>query len=729
MSKTTLNMDKHANTDSQWAAIEGSGPGHPRIGFDIQRRLLQALLILCVLTSLALLLVLGIVQWRDLHTQAFLAAERATVVAKEHADKVFELDTSLTGRVGDLLAGMNDDDIHARQHMIHLKLRQMIAGLPQITAVAVIGKNGDVLAHSRDYPFPPLSVADREYFIALKQGKQESISSVVVGRQMQRQVFTDGVARRAENGSFLGVILVSLDPGYFLSFYQEMLPGEMHQSLSLVREDGAILVRYPKMVNDVPNVSASSPLMRGIGANALAGTTTGISPLDGERKIISYRRVANHDVYVVSARSLSHIWRAWLSYMVLAGALLLVPGSILCGIIIFAIRRVKDQKIAWQYWRRELALRHKVESDLRESQKFEALGKLLGRVAHDFNNCLMVVTTGIQIIRLKRVPGVEKQLEAIERSIKSGEQLTRQLLGVSRRQPLKPEIFSLQMKIPEWQLLLFNPIGAARCYVDVDTETWPVCVDAVEMQLALINILLNARDASPPDGSITLRTENILRRSAGPRQGYFVCISITDQGCGMSEETRKQAFDPLFTTKEAGKGTGLGLSQVENFAKAAGGYAEIESAVGIGTKVSIYLPAAESAMLAERDEGSLVAAAPPLKPLSILLVEDNTDVADGIVTLLETAGHAVTHLTGAADAEDFLSQRQPDVVISDIHMPGGITGIELAKKLNLRFPALPVILISGYAEDLQAAIKDGFSVISKPFTLDSINRQLAAKVR
>src|SRR5450830_76568 len=703
----------------------GDGPGHPRVGFELQKRLLQALLILCSLTSLVLLMVLGVVQWRDLHLQASLAAERATIVAKEHADKVFELDTALSGRVEDLLAGMDEDQIRAGQRMIHTKLRRMIAGLPQIISVAVIGKTGEVLVHSRDFPSPPLSVADRDYFIALRQGKQESISSVLVSRQLQKQVFADGVARRGDNGDFLGVILVALDPDYFLSFYQEMLPGEMHQSLSLVREDGNILVRYPKMAGELGKVSATSPFMQGIRINPFAGAAIGMSPLDGEKKIIAYRRVSNHDVYVVSARSLSHIWSEWLSYMALAGALLLVPGIILCGLIIFAIRRVKDQKIAWQHWRQELALRHKVESDLRESQKFEALGKLLGRVAHDFNNCLMVVTTGIQIIRLKRVPGVEKQLEAIERSVKSGEQLTRQLLGVSRRQPLKPEVFTLQLKIPEWQLLLFNSIGAARCRADVDAGTWPVCVDAVEMQLALINILLNARDASTPEGPIRLKTENILKRGAGPSKGYFVCISVTDEGCGMSEETRKQAFDPLFTTKEAGKGTGLGLSQVENFAKAAGGYAEIASRQGVGTTVSIYLPAAEGVMLDRTDTQSTLQ--PPLKALTILLVEDNADVADGIVTLLETAGHTITHLTNAGAAEQFLSRQQVDAVISDIHMPGGITGIELAKKLNLRYPDLPVILISGYAEDLQAAIKEGFRVISKPFTLASINHQLPAQ--
>lgn len=719
-------MNEHIEAVSQAAAeADEIALRNPRIGFEIQRRLLQALLLLSVVISVGLMAVLGVAHWHELHAQAVVSAERAAVVAKEHADKVFELDAALNGRIEDLLAGMSEQHIRADEKGIHTKLRRMIAGLPQVIAVAVIGKDGDLIVHSRDFPAPPMSIADRQDFLAVKAGGEESISPVLVGRQVTQPLFNDSVARRAENGDFLGMILVSLDPAYFLSFYQEMLPDQMHQSLALVRKDGYILVRYPKMTTELAKLPPSSPFMRGVQVNAFGGTMVGDSPLDGDSKIISYRRAANHDVYVASARSLSDVKAAWLKYMALAGALLLVPSALLWGIILFAMRRIKDQKMAWQYWRREFALRNKVQSDLRESQKYQALGKLLGRVAHDFNNCLMVVTTGIQIIRLKRLPGVEKQLDAMERSIKSGEQLTRQLLGVSRRQPLKPEVFSLQEKIPEWQLFLFNAVGAQRCSVYIDPDTWPVCVDMIDMQLALINILVNSRDASASDSRIILKSENVLKRDAERATDYFVCVSITDQGSGMSEETRRQAFDPLFTTKEAGKGTGLGLSQVQNFARAAGGYAEIESRIGVGTTVSIFLPPAEGAQFAPVEEKILPSSA---RALTILLVEDNVDVAEGIVTLLETAGHTITHVVNAESAQQLLLQQRFDVVISDIHMPGGITGIVLAQKLNQQFPQLPVILISGYAEDLQAAVDSGFHVISKPFTLDSINRQLAKQV-
>jgi len=701
-------------------AMDATDISAPRVAFDLQLRLLSALLALCVLTALALLSVLGFVQWRTLNEQAALSAARATVVAKEHADKVFELNAALKGRVEDALVGMSEDRIRAEQRSIHIKLRRMIAGLPQVIAVAVIGKDGDVLAHSRDYPVPQISIADRDYFTALKDGKQESVSPIVVGRRAQQPLFTDGVARRSEDGEFQGIILVSLDPNYFLAFYEEMLPGEMHQSLSLVRQDGAILVRYPKMPGQLAVVPPAAPFFLGIGTDPISGALTGVSPLDGTRKIIAYRRVANHDLYVVSAGSLSHVWNSWLSYMALAAGLLLVPSGLLCGIIIFSIRKVKDQRVAWGHWRHEFTLRHKAESTLRESQKFEALGKLLGRVAHDFNNCLMVVTTGIQIIRLKRIAGVEKQIDAIERAVNGGQQLTRQLLGVSRRQPLKPEIFSLQTRMSEWQTLLLNPIGAERCTVVVEPDTWPVCVDPIELQLALINVLMNARDASPSEGGITLQIGNVLKRDEMQAHDYFVRLAVIDHGIGMSESARRQAFDPLFTTKEAGKGTGLGLSQVQNFARAAGGHVELESTLGVGTTVSIFLPAADEAPQA------LVSAATPVavKPLKLLLVEDNLDVADGIITLLQTAGHTVTHMKNAMDAEQFLLNNQVELVISDIHMPGGITGIALAKRLRLSHPALPVILISGYAEDLQSAMKSGFKVVSKPFSLESINQHL-----
>lgn len=692
----------------------------PRVGFDLQRRLLIALLALSVMISLALLSVLGFVQWRTLHEQAELSAARATVVAKEHADKVFELNAALKGRIEDLLGEMSESAIRANERNIHTKLRRMIAGLPQVVAVGIIGKDGELLVHSREYPSPGTIVSDRDYFKTLKEGKQESVSPVVIGRRALQPVFTDGVARRSESGEFLGIILVSLDPNYFLSFYQEMLPGDMHQSLSLVRQDGALLVRYPRMLGEFSTVPPGAPFFRGIQTNPESGALIGNSPIDGDKKILAYRRVANHDLYVVSAGSLTSVRNAWLSYMALAAALLLVPCGLLCGIIVFAIRKVRDQRVAWGHWRREFSLRHTAESTLRESQKFEALGKLLGRVAHDFNNCLMVVTTGIQIIRLKRIAGVEKQIDAIERAVNGGQQLTRQLLGVSRRQPLKPEIFSLQIRIPEWQILLLNAIGAERCTVEVEPDTWPVCVDPIEMQLALINVLMNARDASPSESRITLQIGNVLKRNDEQTHDYFVRLAIIDHGIGMSESARRQAFDPLFTTKEAGKGTGLGLSQVQNFARAAGGHVELESTLGVGTTVSIFLPAAEGAVQAPEPAATPAA----VMPLMLLLVEDNLDVADGIITLLQTAGHTVTHMKNAMDAEQFLLNNQVELVISDIHMPGGITGIALAKKLQLSHPALPVILISGYAEDLQSAMKSGFKVVSKPFSLESINQHL-----
>lgn len=719
-------MDNLIEPVPQFNTPDDNVLSHPRVGFEVQSRLLRILFLACILTALTLLAVLGVVQWRNLHEEAGLSVERATTIAKEHAEKVFDLDTALIRQVQYSLADMTEEDIHREQRLIHNQLRSMISDLPQIKSVTVIGKNGDVLVHSRDYPATSLSVADREYFITLKQGQKKSISAVVTGRQSKKPVFADSAARRSESGDFLGGIVVSLDPDYFLNFYKEMLPIGQYQSLSLVRTDGDILVRYPKETNEVSKVTLSSPFMRGIRDNPFVGTVTDISPLGGQKKIISYRRLANQDVYVVSARALSYLLSEWIAYIALVGGLLLVPTGILCGIIIFAIRRVRDQKIAWQHWRQELALRHKAESDLLESQKLDALGKLLGRVAHDFNNCLMVVTTGLQIIRLKRIPGLETQLEAIERSVKNGEQLTRQLLGVSRRQPMKPELLSLQAKLPEWQSLLSNAVKPLLCNIEIDSNIWPICVDHVEIQLALINVLLNARDASALDGSITLTTANVHKQRAGPEPDRYVCISVSDKGCGMSDEIRRQAFNPLFTTKEAGKGTGLGLTQVQNFAKVAGGYALIESTEGVGTTVSIFLPVAEEDTPEQSPD--VTEKLRPLRPLNILLVEDNTDVAGGIVALLEADGHSIKHLTNALDAERFLSDKQVDAVISDIHMPGGITGIELAKKFNIRFPELPIILISGYAEDLQVAIDAGFSVISKPFTIDSINRVLAVQV-
>jgi CheY-like chemotaxis protein len=372
----------------------------------------------------------------------------------------------------------------------------------------------------------------------------------------------------------------------------------------------------------------------------------------------------------------------------------------------------------------------------------EALGNLVGSVAHDFNNLLMIVSANVQIARRRGAAGLERELTAIERALKSGQSLTRQLLGVARKQPLRNETILIGRWLPACRELLRASLGAkVSLVIDVRDDVWPILVDVAELELALINLAVNARDAMPNGGRFTVRARNIgFRPGEGfPLAGDFVQLSLEDTGVGMAPDVLARAFEPLYTTKPKGMGTGLGLPQVFAFCERSGGLAAIDSAIGAGTAVHLYLPRAGAAPVAERPAQPRPALARPQHGLRILLVEDNDEVAAGTEALLQMMGHHVTCANdaagalqliestraGSASTDAKLHASQPfDLVISDIHMPGTMNGIDLAETVQAMEPKVPVILVTGYAEELDRARHVDVRVLSKPFDIGLLERML-----
>jgi CheY-like chemotaxis protein len=392
-------------------------------------------------------------------------------------------------------------------------------------------------------------------------------------------------------------------------------------------------------------------------------------------------------------------------------------------------------------------MRRSIESAYRQARKMEALGNLVGSVAHDFNNLLMILSTNVQIARRRGAPGLDRELSAMERALKSGQSLTRQLLGVARKQPLRNETIAIGKWLPACRELLKASLGAKVALdVESDTEVWPIRVDAAELELALINVAVNARDAMPNGGTFSVRADNVqFRHEDGfPIIGEFVQLTLEDTGDGMSPEVLGRAFEPLFTTKSKGMGTGLGLPQVFAFCERAGGVATIDSAVGAGTSVRLYLPRASASATQTPDVPHDTAASDDSAGLRVLLVEDNEEVAAGTEALLSMMNHQVTHIFNADGAIAMLDLARHDtstggalpfdVVLSDIHMPGKLNGIDLAEILQTWTPRVPVILVTGYAEELDRARHVDARVLPKPFDialldslLQSIREDLTAR--
>ena len=320
----------------------------------------------------------------------------------------------------------------------------------------------------------------------------------------------------------------------------------------------------------------------------------------------------------------------------------------------------------------------------------EALGQLTGGIAHDFNNLLMIVSGYAQILQSRLSEQKDMQaVEAIRAAANRGERLTRQLLAFSRRQQLTPVVVDLRQRIGAVRDMLVPSLrGNINLICDIEDKIWPVEVDLGELELALVNIAVNARDAMPDGGTITLSARNVVLKpgsAAGSLAGEFMALAVIDTGSGMPPEVLQRVFEPFYTTKPVGKGTGLGLSQVHGFANQSGGAVTVSSEPGRGTVVTIYLPRSATAEAVNAGDGA--AANGEATHGTVLVVEDSRDVGDVTSALLEQLGYRVVRAENAAEALRHLQQGiGVDLLLSDIVMPGAINGLGLARTLPGALP-------------------------------------------
>ena len=372
--------------------------------------------------------------------------------------------------------------------------------------------------------------------------------------------------------------------------------------------------------------------------------------------------------------------------------------------------------------RRESQLKfEQMQAQLAESQKLDALGQLTGGVAHDFNNLLMIISGSLHTLKqgIGDNPRGQRALTAIEAAAKRGAALTGQLLTFARRQSVNPEPINVAERIDAVRDVLGTGVGGAvALQFDLDRNAWPVVVDVTELETALVNLVINARDAMPAGGVITISTHNDTLREE-TRAGDYVAISVADTGVGIPPDVLSRIFDPFFTTKPVGKGTGLGLSQVHGFAHQAGGTVKVTSEIGQGTKITILLPRNDAGPAVDQSHGVDAGGSG-----TVLLVEDNPDVATVSASLLEQLGFTVRRV---ADAEAALSEIERDgidMVFTDIVMPGKMDGLALARHLKALRPGLPILLATGYS-DAAANVLGDFPILRKPYEIHQLSQAIA----
>ncbi|QAY75393.1 PAS domain-containing sensor histidine kinase [Sphingosinicella sp. BN140058] len=399
----------------------------------------------------------------------------------------------------------------------------------------------------------------------------------------------------------------------------------------------------------------------------------------------------------------------------------------MASVVIDPIFDDDGQHIGFAKVTRDVTERHRAQLELEEtraalqqSQKLQALGELTGGIAHDFNNLMTVIRGSADLLRRGTLSDEKRvrYLDAITETADRAAMLTSHLLAFGRRQALKPEVIDLNVRLDAFGEVLSRTLGGSiQVQLDLAPSLWPVEVDSTQLETALLNAAFNARDAMPNGGAIILATCN-----RADQDGDWVSITLHDTGEGMSEEVLGRVFEPFFTTKPVGKGTGLGLSQIHGFAAQSGGRAEIESTLGEGTTIRLLLPrSGKTGTPAEATPQALQTE----RQLNVLLVEDNDHVREFATALVEDLGHKVVPADGGEAALALLDREPIDLLFTDVVMPG-MSGVELARRARERRRGMPVLLASGYSDEILAGAGAEFHFVHKPYDAQQLGLALMA---
>jgi two-component system NtrC family sensor kinase len=688
-------------------------------------RLLQLMMVASVVLPAVLFVFTSWLSYRHEQAVADDRIERALDIVHEQALKVFQTGERAIAEVEEVIREMPDDAIAGDQQRLHDRLKKIVDAMPQFQAIAVADRNGKVLSSSTLTPVASdVGMADRAYFRSLAAGAEGTlVSETLMPRWggLRNPFFTLSRRRASPDASFNGVISVAILPRYFEEFYA--LIGRSPSDLyALVRSDGSFLARYPPRGDGArpldPSTAMRVAIARGL---ERALYTVPSSQTDALERRVGYRKLTGFPVYVITGIETSAIRSEWLATM--ASHLVFgLPATLLLFIIIgVALKRTR--KLHEEADRRGVA-----EDALRQAQHLKAIGQLTGGVAHDFNNLLMIISGSVQRLR-RDLTGEQhaRLLDMISNATSRGESLTRQLLAFSRRQTLTPAVIDLGERLPELRDMLNRSLrGDITITVVVPHKSCAVKVDPSELELALLNLAVNARDAMPNGGALGITAEPVVLKGNAVQEGLrgeFVAIRVADTGVGIPPDVLPHVFEPFFTTKEVGKGTGLGLSQVYGFAKQSGGTTTVTSAVGRGTVITLYLPRTH-----ELPAPMVAPAAPETaheRAGTVLVVEDNAEVAEVTSAYFQQLGYMVKQVANANEALELLGHdRKINLVFSDILMPGGMNGLELGHAIGRLYPALPVLLASGYSSSARDAVAQGFIVLQKPFDLAALEKSL-----
>lgn len=650
----------------------------------------------------------------------------------------FETEYLVAANIAEISDDYTDEDIRLNEEKVHQRLRRLVAVLPQVQNAFIIDDQGRALVSAETFPLPTgASAGDRDYFLAHRdRGERRHVSEKLRGRLNDRAFFQYSERRQKPDGSFGGVIAVSIAPDYFVQRFSEASE-DKDFTAALVRGDGEILVRYPD-VGGSDRLDANSAFMRAIAASPQRGIyDTDRAAVDGQARIFMYRRLPDLPLYVALGAAKQTIWDIWIRRM--ASHLIFgVPATLaLFGLAILATRRAAKESAALAQLRSEQARRASAEDNLRQSQKMTAVGQLTAGIAHDFNNLLTGIGGAMEMIG-RRLPDASPEivrfLDLAKAGVSRAAQLTQRLLAFSRQQPLKIEAVDANKLVAGMSELLRRTLGEK---IKIETVLagglWRARADVAQLESAILNLAINGRDAMADGGMLTIETANshlddgYAAANLDVVPGQYVMIAVSDTGTGMDQETIARAFEPFFTTKQRGQGTGLGLSMTFGYIKQTGGHLKIYSEVGSGTTVKLYMPRATEQEREERDQ-----AVQPIHKaddgLVVLVVEDDPVVREFAISACREIGCTVYHAGDGLQALAVLEAHNDiGLLFTDVGLPGTMNGRQLAAVATERWPGLKVLFTTGYTANAivhHGVLDPGVNFIGKPFSIAALGAKI-----
>jgi len=702
-------------------------------------------IVLAVAVPLAMMTILTGRDRAQANDDARRYVANAASLAREHALRVVQASSVTLDRLDDLIGTLSWVQIQARRAAFQGDMRRLEQSQSDELMLVMLRPDGRVAAAGRPEPAPLADLSGLEAVRAVREGLRG-----LAFDPAPRDVFGEAAGvlvargRAAEGRPFDGTLLGVLKADSFLAEWGRIGRGDGR--FALLRWDGQAVLRQGG--GPLPLLGPQDPLRLAI-AQGDHGPVVADPFGDGAPQLVAWRRVGEQPLFVAYAVPLAQVQAA----MGRAAA----PNAALSGGLALALLFA-----AWRIWvgsrsgtqtlerlesnaaelRAEIARREVAEESLRNAQRMEGLGRLTGGVAHDFNNLLTAILGTARALErhlgARADERTKRLLAATVTAVDRGARLNASLLAFARRQPLTLTNVDANALLRDFLPLLRRALDESVTVELSLDQKLPACsADAAQLEAALLNLAINARDAMPRGGKLRVLTrrawlqEPALAGNAEAQPGPYVAIEVRDTGTGMPPEVRERAFEPFFTTKGPGQGTGLGLSQVFGFVRQIGGHVAIQSAPGRGTTVTLYLPLGSAA---DNAVGGTVP--PPRVPAqsglgwSVLVVEDEPAVRAVAVDMLQDAGFAVLAAPDGPTAMALLKEgAQADILFSDVVMPGGMTGVDLAREARRLRPTIGVLLASGYAAEALAEHGGAgeFEIIGKPYDVDTVLTRIAAQ--